>query len=686
MKKAIIFVICMIVVVYAAVAVLTIDFGFITSSAKADDVMILRYLRVDNDGEFIDDGSENIHTQTVSLYLNKKTGAVETKAKNAKLAGDNLFSNPGHKFAFWTIDGKKYKAGDWVPGGLTGGTVDVLSSWTVNTVSITFDAQYGTPTPSRQTVFYGERFGEVISLLDGKIERPNYEFGGWWTAPGGSGTQITADSIVSFDQENVTLYAHWTHKGGTETVKYKVNYHANNNSGMMQFQEDFKGTHVIIKNNEFVWKDYKFIGWALKTNGPVVYQGGAEIYLVENIDLFAKWEYVGDGYVEPDVYYKVTFDKNGGSSASWSEEIVKGGTIKLPNYTGTRSGYVFGGWNTNAAGTGTTYAVNSNFTVSAAQTFYAKWNKGENNGDDGDTNVPGSKYTVSGAWTGLSRGSGNSITEGTAVHGANATVTFCAGVNRCVMGISVTGGAGGWKFIDGGYEGMRTVTVQVTNVTSSVTVTATVAANEYVKYDSVRYEIFNNRSSAKLAGYYGQPKYIDILRKTVTVENVSNIPVVGINDYAFKDCTSLTGELDIWGHFKTIGEGAFMGCTGIQKVFLYAGVETIQIGAFSGCSNLTGSTSGDLTGTMIIPATVTGLGNNAFWGTKINGLWMKRTTPTTILNAAPAGTSNPAGFPTTILYPAIRIIVPNSALTEYKNAAVWSWYKNGIYSESQAVL
>jgi uncharacterized repeat protein (TIGR02543 family) len=42
-------------------------------------------------------------------------------------------------------------------------------------------------------------------------------------------------------------------------------------------------------------------------------------------------------------------------------------------YTLTRSGYTFGGWNTNSSGTGTTYAAGGSYTPTATTTLYAKW-------------------------------------------------------------------------------------------------------------------------------------------------------------------------------------------------------------------------------------------------------------------------------------------------------------------------
>src|SRR5690606_2815399 len=53
----------------------------------------------------------------------------------------------------------------------------------------------------------------------------------------------------------------------------------------------------------------------------------------------------------------------------------EGATVVLPDAgTLVRTGYTFGGWNTEASGTGTNYNAGANYTMPAANTtLYAKW-------------------------------------------------------------------------------------------------------------------------------------------------------------------------------------------------------------------------------------------------------------------------------------------------------------------------
>ena len=75
----------------------------------------------------------------------------------------------------------------------------------------------------------------------------------------------------------------------------------------------------------------------------------------------------------------VTYDGNGNTGGSvptdTNSPYAYGSTVTVCGNTGSlvKSGYTFEGWNTKEDGTGTTYAANATFTVSADITLYAKW-------------------------------------------------------------------------------------------------------------------------------------------------------------------------------------------------------------------------------------------------------------------------------------------------------------------------
>jgi len=77
----------------------------------------------------------------------------------------------------------------------------------------------------------------------------------------------------------------------------------------------------------------------------------------------------------PEKRFTVSYSLNGGSGSTPSSRTVKAGNdFYLPSGSGfSRSGFTFGGWNTNSSGTGTNYNAGSSFTPSSNITLYARW-------------------------------------------------------------------------------------------------------------------------------------------------------------------------------------------------------------------------------------------------------------------------------------------------------------------------
>ena len=74
----------------------------------------------------------------------------------------------------------------------------------------------------------------------------------------------------------------------------------------------------------------------------------------------------------------VTYDGNNATSGTVPTDATdyeSGQTVTVLGNTGnlTRTGYTFGGWNTKADGSGTTYAEGETFTITSTLTLYAKW-------------------------------------------------------------------------------------------------------------------------------------------------------------------------------------------------------------------------------------------------------------------------------------------------------------------------
>lgn len=71
--------------------------------------------------------------------------------------------------------------------------------------------------------------------------------------------------------------------------------------------------------------------------------------------------------------YTVSYNANGGSGAPSAQTKWHDTALTLSTTKPTRSGYTFSKWNTNSAGTGTSYSSGGSYTANAAATLYAVW-------------------------------------------------------------------------------------------------------------------------------------------------------------------------------------------------------------------------------------------------------------------------------------------------------------------------
>jgi len=193
----------------------------------------------------------------------------------------------------------------------------------------------------------------------------------------------------------------------------------------------------------------------------------------------------------------VAFNANGATGTTPTSIVAEAGdSVTLPLKGAlTREGYSFGGWNANAAGTGTSYAAGAKFKVTGSAgstvTLYAKWLRSFTvtfNANGGDGTIPAmtadsgttinlpdqtalgrTGYNV-GGWNTMATGGGENYTAGTSYR-VSGNVTLYAnwiGIKyKLTINVSPTTGGGSVVRNPSGTEYIAGTTVTLTATPSS---------------------------------------------------------------------------------------------------------------------------------------------------------------------------------------------------------------------------
>jgi uncharacterized repeat protein (TIGR02543 family) len=211
------------------------------------------------------------------------TKAVTVGAPYGTLA---TTTRTGYTFAGWYT--APAGAGSQVTQATTMNTASdhtLYAKWTATSYTVTFNAQGGSAaTPGTKPVTYASTYGTLATTT-----RSGYVFGGWWTAIGGTGTQVTSGTTVALSA-NQTLYGYWL-------VAFNVTYDGNGNTGgtaPLDGNNPYSpGASVTILTKADLVKSggYSFVGWNTAANGSGTdYAVGATTAAITaNTTLYAKW-------------------------------------------------------------------------------------------------------------------------------------------------------------------------------------------------------------------------------------------------------------------------------------------------------------------------------------------------------------------------------------------------------------
>jgi uncharacterized repeat protein (TIGR02543 family) len=336
------------------------------------------------------------HTVTFVENDGPSDPAYATQADNATAALTSFaslspeFSNPGFTFVGWNTDanggGNAY--GDGSQYSFVSSIV-LFAIWSpIPTTTVNFDSTSGTGSVGA----ISNLVGGSTSLPSGAgMSNPGYTFVGWNTAADGSGTEYAAGATYVFSG-NQTLYAQWS------PDTYVVTFSYDGGATGITSENFVVGTAALtLPTPTFIGST--FDGWySAQTGGLLIGLSGSTYVPTSSIQLYAQWSSIAID--------TLNFNANGGVGSITSYSADDGTLATLPTIDGiTFEGYAFGGWNTEANGSGTQYAEGQSLTLTGSETLYAQWTAGPSytvtfdaNGGSGSIDpingTPGSTITL----------------------------------------------------------------------------------------------------------------------------------------------------------------------------------------------------------------------------------------------------------------------------------------------------
>ena len=217
---------------------------------------------------------------------------------------------------------------------------------------VTFNANDGSGATTTQVS------STAAGLTYNTFTRNGYVFNGWKTAANGS-TVAYADGAQYPFSASITLYADWS-------PVYTLTFNANDGSGQPAETTQSGAGALGLNGNSFTRSGFTFAGWnTLAAGGGTAYNDFDSFTLSSNTTLYAVWLATA---------FTLTFDANDSSGSPAQTGQVGYGNIALNPNGFTRTGYTFAGWDTIAAGGGTTYVDSfGTYSLLADGILYAQW-------------------------------------------------------------------------------------------------------------------------------------------------------------------------------------------------------------------------------------------------------------------------------------------------------------------------
>jgi uncharacterized protein (TIGR02145 family)/uncharacterized repeat protein (TIGR02543 family) len=275
---------------------------------------------------------------TVKFNINNATSGDTPVAITADsgtsitLPGKGDLARTGYTFDGWKDNngtGTGYNAGASY---MVRNNITLYVKWTAYpTYTVTYN---GNGTTANVPASVSTDSGSTITLSEqGSMTISGYNFGGWNTSSGGTGTNYVAGTSYRVTG-NVTLYAKWT-AYPTYTVTYNGNGTTVNVPAAVS--TDSGSTITISGHGSMTRAGYNFGGWNTSSGGTGTnYAAGSSYKVTGNVTLYAKWtEIVVTGTTFTDTRDNKTYKSVTIGSQTWMAENL--------NYQTADSSWCYGG-------------------------------------------------------------------------------------------------------------------------------------------------------------------------------------------------------------------------------------------------------------------------------------------------------------------------------------------------------
>jgi uncharacterized repeat protein (TIGR02543 family) len=192
--------------------------------------------------------------------------------------------------------------------------------------------------------------GTTVNRPATNPSKANHAFDNWYSNSG----LTTLFNFSTPITGNTTVYAKFI-------PVYTVSFNADGGTPA-PVQQNIKHGDKVTQPLAMTKTGYSFGGWYKEVGLTNTWDFANDI-VTGSITLYARWTST------------ISYNVNGGTgTAPTSQTVSSGSSVTLPSDSGlSRTGYTFGGWNTQTNGNGTNYNAGSSYTPTGNITLYAKW-------------------------------------------------------------------------------------------------------------------------------------------------------------------------------------------------------------------------------------------------------------------------------------------------------------------------